>query len=128
VAAKKKTSSKKTSVKKATSNQNMGPEDRIANAKRLDIIRQLSNEINSLGPRSTAPRQPGKPPAPSAQYRGLANVRDALTNNSLRGVSFVSRGDDAKGSKGTGRSIFRGRGRGSARGTLGIFGNRVIEN
>ena len=33
-----------------------------------------------------------------------------------------------RGGKATGRSGLRGRGRGSARGTLGIFGNRVIEN
>jgi hypothetical protein len=105
--------------KKRVSNKvKMDEVDRIANAERLKARLAIQKEIQGLGYRgSTAPREVGKPPAPSAQYRGLSNALNALSNP-IKGNSFVSRSNDAKAPKGTARAwrgggLFRG---GSIRG------------
>jgi len=101
MAAKKKPAAKAAAKKPAaraksgkTRSSGMSDVDAIANAQRLKMLDQLNKQIDSMGYRgSTAPRVPGKPPSPSNQYRGMANVRDILSQNTIRGTKMKNTKD-----------------------------------
>ena len=128
MAAKKKPAAKATPAKKPTSkaksgktrSSGMNEVDMAANAQRLKMLDQLNKQIDSMGYRgSTAPRVPGKPPSPSNQYRGLANVRDILSQNTIRG-NKIKNTKDMYAAKPTAGGRVAGWGGG---GRLGAFGS-----